>query len=344
MQHDPVTLASDGSEQLLRVVGGYALSAALYVAVELEIADHLASGPRTVADLAERTGTKPDALYRVLRALASADIFTETKAREFALTPAASLLRGDGPASMRGIARMLCDPVHFEVYGHAMDTLRTGIPAIQSATGLSAFEYFAKHPEYSTRFNDAMTSLSAAVIPAVLEAYDFSDASVVADIAGGHGHVLSSILKKYPAMRGILTDVGHVIEGARVRIENAGLARRCEAIAMDFFESAPQGADVYVMKGVIHDWDDEHARLILENVRKAMGSKRGRVTLIEALLRPGNEPHFANVLDLEMLMWVSGRERTEAEFRALFDSAGFELTRIVPTRSPMVVVEGRKAL
>jgi hypothetical protein len=238
--------------------------------------------------------------------------------------------------------RFLSDPMHMSVIGRMIDSVRTGTPAIELVTGMPGFEWFAKTPEYSEKFNDAMTSLSAAVIPAVLDAYDFSGIDLIADVAGGHGEVLMSILRKYPTMRGILTDVGHVIDGARRRIQAAGLADRCEAVAMDFFKEAPPGADAYVMKTILHDWDDERAGLILRNIHKAMGPKRGRVIVIDPLVPAGNDPDLSKLLDIEMLLWPGGRERTRDEFRTLFDKAGFELTAVVPTRSPMPVIEARK--
>jgi hypothetical protein len=344
MTHDGPTTVVDPAAHVLRIASGYILSAALNVAIELGLADRLANGPRTATDLAEESGTQPEALYRLLRALASAGIFVELSAREFGLTPAAAVLQADAPGSMRSFARMFCDPTHLRLYSRTMASVRTGTPAVESAFGVPVFEFFAQNREYSERFNDAMTSLSAMVIPAVLQAYDFSEIQVLVDVAGGHGELLMSVLRHYPAMRGILTDVGHVIDGARPRIQKAGLSDRCEALGMDFFQSAPAGADAYLLKGVIHDWDDARAALILRNIHAAMGDTRGKVIVIDPLIPSGNAPHFGKILDLEMLLWAGGRERTAEEFRTLFDQAGFELTRIVGTRSPVAVIEGQKKL
>jgi hypothetical protein len=178
------------------------------------------------------------------------------------------------------------------------------------------------------------------VIPAVLDAYDFSGIATLVDIAGGHGRILTSILQKYPAMRGVLFDLDHVIAGAVPRIEELGLSDRCRALPGDFFAAVPEGGDAYIMKHIIHDWDDDRAAAILGNIRKAM-NRGGRVILLEAVVLPGNQPDFAKVIDLEMLLLPGGRERTEGEFRALFARAGFELTRIVPTQSPLSVIEAR---
>jgi len=202
------------------------------------------------------------------------------------------------------------------------------------------FEHFARNPELSKVFNDAMTGFSSVIIPALVESYDFSGIRTLADIAGGHGAVLTAILEKHPGMTGILFDVDHVIAGARPKIEVQGLAGRVSTASGDFFEAVPPGADAYVMKHILHDWDDEKAALILSNIRKVL-PKDGRVIVIEAVIPPGNEPGLGKILDLEMLVMPGGRERTEEEFRALFERAGFTLTRLIPTASPLSILEAK---
>jgi len=318
---------------------GYIASAALYVAITLNVADHLASGPKDVAELARLAGADEDALFRILRLLTSLGIFAEAGPRRFALTPSSELLRKDVPGSLRGIAAFLPDPFHFKVYASLIDSVRTGKTAADSALGMPVFEYLAKNPEYSAVFNDAMTAFSAPVVNAALEAYDFSGIGLLVDVAGGHGEVLMSILKKYPNVRGVLSDVGHVIEGAKPRITIAGLADRCQAVPCDFFAAVPEGGDAYIMKHIIHDWDDARATTILKNIAKAMGAKRGKVILFESVIADGAAPDLGKFIDIEMLAWPGGKERSAAEFRALFAGAGFELTKIVPTNSPLSVVE-----
>src|SRR5215470_11143263 len=237
---------------------GYMASSALYLVIALNVPDQLAGGPKDVAELARAAGANEDALYRLLRLLASMGLFVEQSPRRFALTPAADLLRKDAPGSLSGMAVFLPDPFHFRVYAELMHSVMTGQPAADKALGMPVFEYLAKHPDYSQVFNDAMTALSAPVAGAAIEAYDFSTIGTLVDVAGGHGEVLMSILKACPTVRGILADVGHVIEGAKPRIAAAGLSDRCEAVAIDFFTSVPSG-DAYVMKHIIHDWDDERA-------------------------------------------------------------------------------------
>jgi hypothetical protein len=191
-------------------------------------------------------------------------------------------------------------------------------------------------------FNDAMTAFSRSVAPAALDAYDFSGIRTLVDVAGGHGEILMSILRAHPEMRGVLYDVDHVIEGAKPRLTQAGLSDRCEAVAGDFFKSVPPGGDGYIMKHIIHDWDDDRATVILKNIRTALqGQSDGRVLLLEAVIQAGDKPDLAKFIDLEMLLMPGGRERTAEEFARLFARAGFKLTRVVPTSSPLCVIEAR---
>jgi hypothetical protein len=203
---------------------------------------------------------------------------------------------------------------------------------------MPVFEYLAAEPALSETFNNAMTGFSQSVVPAVLEAYDFGGIDVLVDVAGGHGAVLTAILQRYPRMQGVLFDREHVVAGAGGRIAGLRLGNRCRVEAGDFFQAVPQG-DAFIMKHIIHDWDDERAVLILRNIRTAMGTARGKVILLESVLEPGNTPDFGKIVDLEMLAMPGGRERTAEEFGALFARAGFTLTRIVPTQSPLSVVE-----
>jgi hypothetical protein len=255
----------------------------------------------------------------------------------FGLTPVGAALC-DGP--MRWMALWIAGEFNFHVYANAMHSVMTGESAVPKTTGSEVFEHFARNPELSKVFNDAMTGFSTVVIPAIVESYDFSGIRTLVDVAGGHGAVLTAILEKHPGMKGILFDVDHVIAGATPRIEVQGLAGRVSTASGDFFKAVPSGGDAYIMKHIIHDWDDEKAALILSNIRAVL-PKDGRVILLEAVIPAGNEPGLGKIIDLEMLVMPGGRERTEEEFRALFDRAGFTLTRIVPTASPLSVVEAK---
>lgn len=329
------------AQLVFQVASGFMASAALQVAMRLDIAERLTNGPRAVADLARDTGVQPDGLYRVLRALASLGIFDETSPRIFALTPSAELLR-KGPGRLGDGIEFITDPLHFQTYAEAMYSVQTGKPAGEKVVGMPLFEYLAKTPEWSASFNNAMTAFSAVVIPAVLEAYDFTGIDVLVDVAGGHGQVLTSILQKHPAMRGVLFDLDHVVAGAGPLLQASGVADRVRTASGDFFTAVPSGGDAYIMKHIIHDWDDDRAVTILTSIRKALeGKPQGRVILLEAALAPGNAPDFGKLVDLEMLLLPGGRERTAEEFAALFKRAGLTLTNVVPTESMLSVVEGK---
>jgi SAM-dependent methyltransferase len=326
------------AQHVFQLATGYIVSTALQIAVRLKIADRLAGGPRDVADLARETGTNEDALYRVLRLLASVGVFTGSNGRTFANTPAGAAMQSGAPGSLHDMLLWICDPFHMRVYADAMHSIETGQPAVEKTVGMPVFEYFPSQPHLSEVFNDAMTSFSAVVVGAALEVYDFGGIDTLVDVAGGHGQVLTALLQRYPAMQGVLADLDHVLAGARPRIRGLGLEARCRTEAIDFFQSVPAGGDAYIMKHIIHDWDDERAERILRNIRTAM-KPGGRVILLESVLLPGDQPDFGKIIDLEMLLLPGGRERTEADFRSLFQRAGFELTRIVPTPSPLSVIE-----
>ncbi len=318
-------------------------SSCLYAAVTLNIADHLASGPRSAAELARASGANEDALYRVLRLLASVGIFTEVSPRTFALTPAAELLRSDAAGSLRGMAAFLPDPFHYRIYADIMHSMQTGQAAANHTLGMPVFQYLEQDQAYSKVFNDAMTALSAPVAQAAIEAYDFSGIGTLVDVAGGHGELLMSILKANPSVRGVLADLAHVVEGARPRIASAGLSGRMQAVSCDFFTSVPEDGDAYIMKHIIHDWDDARASVILKNIARAMNGRKGKVILLESVIASDGSPDFGKVIDIEMLLFPGGRERTAGEFAALFDRSGFLLTTIAATASPLSVIEAVRA-
>ena len=324
---------------LTQLATGHIVASALQVALRLGIPDRLAQRPLTCAELARATGVREDELYRVLRALASVGVFAETSPRRFALTDAGQALVSGAPGSMRDMGLWITSPFHFRVYAELMHSVQTGQPAAEKVTGMPVFDYFPTQPELSETFNNAMTNFSEVVVRAALDVYDFNGIETLVDVAGGHGVVLTTILNAYPRMRGVLFDLEHVLAGARPRIDTMGLAGRCRTESGDFFKAVPAGGDAYIMKHIIHDWDDERAVTILRNIRAAMGAKRGRVILLDSVLQAGDAPDFGKILDLEMMAMPGGRERTVEEFRGLFASAGFAMTRIVPTASPLSVIE-----
>ena len=326
---------------LTQMAFGALLTQALYVAARLGIADLLAKGPRPVAELAVETETHERSLYRVLRSLAGAGVFAEVAPQTFGLTPLAEPLRADAPGSLRNGLIFMGEEWHFNVWGNMMHSVRTGQPAWAQTHGAEVFEYFAANPEHAEIFNGAMTDMSVGTAPAVVEAYDFSEFGTLADIAGGHGYLLAQILKANPKLSGVLFDVAPVVEGAAALLEREGVSARVERVPGNFFESVPR-ADAYIMKHIIHDWDDERAALILKNINAAM-DEDGCVLIVETVVPDGNEPHYSKVLDLEMLTSPGGIERTADEYAALLSDAGLKLSRIVPTASPYSIIEAVRA-
>lgn len=325
-------------QQAFQLMTGHLVASAVNIAARLSLSDRLAERPRTAEDLAQETGTNPDALYRLMRALSGLGVYEEQADRTFTLTPVGAALR-EGP--VRNMALWIAGEFNFRVYANAMHSVKHGESAVPVTSGVGGpFDVFAKDPELSQIFNNAMTGFSAFVVPAVLEAYDFSGVNTLVDVAGGHGALLSAILKQYPSMKGIVMDLGHVVAGAGPYIASQGLSDRAGAVAGDFFTAVPAGGDAYILKHIIHDWYDDKASQILGSIRKVL-PKDGRVILIESVIPPGNEPGMGKILDLEMLVMAGGKERTEQEFRELFDRSGFTLARIVPTKSPLSVLEAR---
>jgi hypothetical protein len=278
----------------------------------------------------------------VLRSLAAHGVFRETGERVFELTPLAEPLRSDAPNSVRSGAVFMGASWHWNVYGEMPYSVETGKSAWARANGEEVFAYFQTHPEHGEIFNRAMTDMSASAASAVVAAYDFSGVETLVDVAGGHGYLLAAVLEANPRARGVLFDLPHVLSGAAATLERAGVTGRVELAPGDFFRSVPAGADAYMMKHIIHDWDDGRAVAILSNVAGAM-REGGRVLLIETVIPEGNEPHFGKLMDLEMLVSPGGVERTEREYRELLAAAGLRLSRVIPTQSYLSVVEAVKA-
>jgi len=328
-------------EQLSHWITAYWISQAIYVAAKLGLADELTGGARTVPDLARTTGAHSDHLYRLLRALASKGIFAEREDGRFELTPLAEPLREDAPASRRALAIMMGEE-HFRVWGELLYSVRTGETAFDHVYGQALFDFLADHPEKAAIFDRAMGGIHIGETEALLDAAELSDVDTLVDVGGGNGSVLQNALRRYPELQGVLFDLPGVVERAREEMERDGLGRRCELVPGNFFEAVPEGGDLYLLRHIIHDWDDERSRTILANVRAAL-PETGRVLVAECVLPRGNTESFAKWLDLTMMVLPGGRERTEAEYRDLFRAAGLELTRVVPTASEIHLIEGRKA-
>jgi hypothetical protein len=325
---------------LFQMATGYWVSQAVYVAARLGIADVLAAGPKSGQELAVATGADRQSLCRLLRALCAMGVFRTPAADRFALAPLGEALRSGVPGSLRAMVLTLGE-IHYEAWGHLFHSVKTGASAFQHAFGAPLFEYLGRNPEARNTFNEAMTDFSALVAYAVLLAYDFSDVKSTVDVGGGCGELLTSILRVYPAMQGTVLDTPAVIAAAEKRLPWDPSRDRCTLLPGNFLEAVPPGADVYLMSGVIHDWDDDHAIRILRNCQGSM-AQDSRVLVIECVVPDGHDISFSKLLDLNMLVMNGGRERTKTEFRELFDAAGLRMTRIIPTLSPLSVVEAAR--
>jgi predicted O-methyltransferase YrrM len=330
--------APDDRRALLDLIAGKWISQSVSVGAELGIADILKDGPRSTDEIATIAGTSPDAMFRLLRALASVGLLS-SKGRRFELTESGQYLRGDVPGSLRGWARFVGHPVTWRPWGELAHSVRTGKPAFDHVFGAPIFDYLARDPDTAAILNEAMTSVSTVDAAAVVQAYDFSPVHRLVDVGGGHGLMLATVLKAHPNMRGVLLELPHAIEGASALMKREGVAQRCELVSGDFFRSVPEGGDAYLLKLVIHDWDDDRALQILRNCQRVMRPK-STLLLVDFVLRPGDERDFGKFADLEMLVLnAGGRERTEPEFRDLLAKAGLHLTQIVPTVTPKSVIE-----
>ena len=325
------------AQQIMRLGFGFAVSQALRVIVELGIPDLLAVGKQPVEDLAAATKTDAEALYRVMRLLASEGVFAESSPRHFVLTDVGSTLRSDR-SSPRDFIRMINSEAYL-AFEQLLHSVRTGKPAFDKVFGSPRFDWLSAHPEQAALFQRAMVALGQGGNEAVADAYDFGRYTRVIDVGGGHGQLLSAILARNPHLSGVLFDLPSGVAAAR---QGAGGALpRTDFVAGDFFESVPAG-DVYVIKKVIHDWNDERAGLILRRCREAM-SPHGKVLVAETLVPPGDEPAQIKSIDVVMLAVTGGLERTEAQFADLFAAAGLQLDRVIPTQGPIAILEASPA-
>jgi hypothetical protein len=255
------------------------------------------------------------------------------------MTPAATALQTEAHGSLRALLMTELGEEHYPAWGNLLHTLKTGETAFDYTFQMSPWDFFAQNSENAAIFAQAMTNVNGIVNPAVVREYDFSGMKLLVDVAGGHGSLTAAILKSNPQLRGILLDMPHVTDGAKRLMEAEGLSSRCEVVAGNIFSEVPAGGDVYVMKWIIHDWNDERSVVILKNCRRAI-LPDGKLLLVEAVLPPRNEHALSKFFDLNMLVMTGGRERTAPEFKALFETSGFKLTRIVPTDSEFSVIEG----
>lgn len=327
--------------QLMQALFGFMATRCVSVAAELGVADALGDGPVYYTELAEAVGADRRALHRVMRLLVSIGLFAEPEPGTFALTEVSELLRADHPESMRDMAVMLTAQSHWLPWGRLSDTVRSGESGSQHAFGSDLFSWF-QHEDNEAEwqiFNAAMTSFSSTTSQAVVEAYDFSGCRRICDIGGGHGHLLNAMLSMAPQATGVVFDLPGVVEG----VDPETLGDRVECVGGDFFEAVPAGADCYAMKHILHDWSDEHCRVLLGNIAEAMDPD-GTVIVVETVMPETAEPHPAKFMDVNMLaLTEGGTERTVAEYATLFESAGLRLKAVHETESLVCVIEAVKA-
>lgn len=330
---------------LYQIGTAHYLSQALYVAAKLGIADHLEGAPRSADELARAVGAHAPSLRRVMRLLVTAEVFSEDDEGRFGLTPLGACLRS-GPGSFRAMVQLFAGPAQWKTWGDLIGSVRTGEPAFERVFGMGAFEYFASHPDEAAVFDEAMSSFTATSARALASAWDFSSVRTMIDVGGGDGALAVGVLEAHPHLAATVLDLPRVARAAEARLTSASpsVAARAAFVAGDFFESVPSGLDVYVLKHVIHDWDDERATKILSNVRRAMGPS-AKVLLFEGVYpaRVDAAARGAAANDCNMLVATGGRQRSEQEFRALYAASGLRLTRILPTAAPSLVIEGEPA-
>jgi predicted O-methyltransferase YrrM len=324
---------------VLGLIGGYQVSQAIYAVAQLKLADLIAAGTDTSDELAERAGAVPDRVHRLLRSLACHGLFTQTGPRSWELTPAGQTLRSDVPGSLHAMA-VMWNEEHYDAFRGLLGAVRSPSPAFDQRFGTDWWTYLGEHPESSAKFNAAMGSIGKKVHAAAVAAADLSGERHLVDVGGGAGGLTAAFLERYPHLRATLLDLPHVLPAAEELLGSAGLRDRVELVPGDFFASVPAGGDVYLLSMIVHDWTDEDAGRLLEAVRRAIPDD-GRLLIIDAVLPPGDTPHFGKLLDLTMMAMLTGRERSEDEFAALLSGAGFRLSGVAQMAAPTSLIEAR---
>ena len=326
------------TEQMLQMMSGLWVSRGIWVAAKLGISDYLVDGAKTVEEIAAATGAHADSLYRILRMLGMVGVYREEEGRKFSLTPLSETLRSDVAGTLRGAAIAEMGEVHYEAWGNIMHSVKTGEIAFDNKFGKDIWAYFQTDPEKAENFNRYMAASSELLNQAISTKYDFSNCEKLIDVGGGIGGMISAILEKNPDLKGAIYDQPSVIEQAKGFLESKGLSDRCETIAGSFFESVPEGADIYSMRWILHDWEDSKSLAILGNIKRVL-PENGKLLLAEAVVPEVGEPHFSKFFDLIMLVMTGGRERTEKEWRTLLENAGYKIERIIPTESFLSIIE-----
>lgn len=329
--------------KILDLITGFWAARAVAAVARLGIADQLAKGPRTAQELAPLVGANPDALYRLLRAVTSIGVLIKDAHGRFSLTPVGDCLRSGVPGSMRASIASELDTAHWQGWGRLEDSIRSGQPAFQQIFGMSAWDYYqSRNPEEGRLFSENMTAMSGAEMQAILAAYSFAGARLIVDVGGAHGAFLAAVLGKVPQARGVLFDRAEVVDLAGPALQEAGVANRVERVSGDFFKSVPTGGDLYLLKHILHDWTDDECVTILRCIRKAM-DPAARVVVAELPILEGGSSPFTVLVDVNMLVMVTGKERTPEEYAELFRRADLKMASVTATESPVALLEARAA-
>jgi hypothetical protein len=325
--------------KVMSIIMGERSASAVFALARLGVPDHLESGPKTAEELAALVNAKPDLLRRLMRATEGMGILAQTADGKWVQTPMSDVLRTNSSTSLRYLSSFMADEWHARASALLDETVRTGEPAVERACGMPAFEYFRLNPAAGENFDRAMTGFSSMESPVIAEAYDFSGIQSLTDVGGGQGLFLSTILERYPGLQGTLYELPQVIQSIAGRL-NPNVADRIRLVEGNMFESIPPGADAYIMKRITHDWSDTLCGKILSGCRAGI-REGGKLIVVDAVVPSGNGFSPAKVMDLTMMMFsAGGKERTEDEFRTLFEASGWKLNRIIPTESQLSILEG----
>jgi len=328
--------------QVIQMGMGGLVSGLVYAAARLGIADHLAAGPRSAAELAPSIGSPARSLHRFMRTLANLGLLSQEADEKFSLTPLGAALKSDAPGSARSTILVMSGGWVWKAWGEIEYSVKTGKTAMEKLFGMGVFDYLAQHPEDAARFSETMVGIHGAEPPAIAEAYDFSRFETIVDVGGATGNMLAHILARYPHAKGILFDRPHVVTGAPTLLGARGVDNRVKIAHGNFFESVPAGGDAYILSHIIHDWSESQCLTILGNCRRAM-KPGAKLLIVEFVLPEDSTPHAGKLLDMVMLTIPGGEERTPTEYKALLSTAGFRMTRVVPSASDASVVEAELA-